>query len=229
MKELKRILKSIKPYEAVIYIIGYLSVLLSMLITRDGCLESIASLLFLTGVILNSKRSRVWFLISGVGMIIYSYAAFHNRFYSEIFINMFYMLPMQIYGFVNWGKAKEKNSVLEIVQLDAKRMALCILLCAAVSALYGYLLTFIGNAAPFAGAAGTVCSALAVMLAAKRVTQQFIFWMGNNVCIILMWVASLESNFSGLPIILVNTVFVVINFIGYLNWRKMYKSLKTEE
>ena len=106
MDGLKRILKSIKPHEAAIYILGYVLIAVSMVISRGGYLESAASLLFLTGVILNSKRSRAWFIISSLGMFIYSYLAFGNRFYSEIFINMFYMVPMQIIGFINGAKPK---------------------------------------------------------------------------------------------------------------------------
>ncbi|MBQ3378642.1 MAG: nicotinamide mononucleotide transporter [Clostridia bacterium] len=221
MKELERIIKSIRPHEAVIYIAGYALAFVSLIISRDGYLEFFASVLFLTGVVLNSKRSRMWFLISSAGMALYCISAFKNRFYSEIFIDLFYMVPMQIYGFINWGRSKKgEDDAIEPESLEKRKLALYVVLGAAAAAIYGYALTFLGNAAPFWGAAATVCSAIAVMLSAGRMIEQFFFWMANNLCIIAMWMLSLSESFAGLPLIFVNAVFVVINFLGYLNWRK---------
>ena len=120
MNELKRIIASIKPHEAVVYLIGYAAVIVSIFIANGAYIESAASLFFLTGTILNAKRSRAWFAFSSIGMILYSYVAFHNRFYSELIINAFYMVPMQIYGFINWGKSKEKRLIIEVETLPAK-------------------------------------------------------------------------------------------------------------
>jgi len=225
MNELKRIIASIKPHEAVVYLIGYAAVIVSIFIANGAYIESAASLFFLTGTILNAKRSRAWFAFSSIGMILYSYVAFHNRFYSELIINAFYMVPMQIYGFINWGKSKEKRLIIEVETLPAKKFILYLLCGAAVTLIYGWLLTFIGNSSPYIGAASTVCSALAVMFAARRIMHQFLFWIANNLCIIAMWILS-STSFSGLPIIVVNAVFVVMNAMAFATWRRLYYILK---
>ncbi|MBR2742615.1 MAG: nicotinamide mononucleotide transporter [Clostridia bacterium] len=224
MNELERIIKSIRPHEAVIYISGYVLSVVSLIISRSGYLEFAASVLFLTGVIFNSRRSRAWFLFSCAGMVFYCITAFHNRFYSEIFIDLFYMVPMQIYGFVNWGRSEKAEDLgIKVERLPVKRLFIYIAAGAGITLVYGYVLTLIGNAAPFAGAAATVCSAIAVMLSARRNLEQFFFWMGNNVCIIAMWLFSLSESLAGLPIIFANAVFVAINLTGFLNWRRQYK------
>ncbi len=221
MKELKRVLKSIRPHEAVIYIAGYALAVISLIVSRDGLFEFAAALLFLTGVIFNSKRSRAWFLISSAGMALYCIAAFGNRFYSEVIIDMFYMVPVQIYGFINWGRAEhDADNAVRVTHLPVGKLIIFIAAGAAVTVIYGYILTLIGNAAPYAGAAATVCSAIAVVLSARRAREQFFFWIGNNLSIIAMWLLSIHENPGGLSIIFANAVFVAINLMGFISWKR---------
>ena len=222
--EFERIIKSIKRHEMIIYITGYALVFASAFITR-GYIESLASFLFLSGVILNTKRVRAWFIASSLGMLIYSYIAFQNHFYSELLINLLYMLPMQIYGFISWGKSKQKHTTFEIISFDFKKMLIIFAVSSVAAALYGFLLTFINNESPYLCACATVCSAVAVMLAARKATQQFLFWVGNNVCLVLMWSQQVLGNISVMSLVLVNFIFIVTNLLGLHNWLKMQKNM----
>jgi nicotinamide riboside transporter PnuC len=145
-----------------------LVIILTFVIFKSGYLEFLISLLYLSGVMLNTKGIRFWFLFTALGVLIYSYVAFNNSFFSEVLINIFYMIPIQIWGFVKWNKDKEKNTDLKINSLSLKQSVFAGLFIIFITFCYGYFLLYIRNAIPFVSSFSTACSALGATFAAKK-------------------------------------------------------------
>lgn len=219
-------LKNLKKSEIALFFISYLILILTYVIFKTGILEFLASVFLLSGVILNTKGNRFLFVFSGIGGLIYSYVAYENKLYSEVIINIIYIIPIQIWGFIKWKKDNDKYLKLQIKSLEKRHFFYISIFLIALTLVYGYILLTINNALPFVSAFATGCYILGVTFAANRIKQQYIFWILNNLCLIIMWVYTLKQSTMQLPILILNIIFIALNIKGLKNWNDMYKRQK---
>lgn len=216
-------LKNISKLEKTLYILAYLVLIFIYIFFKSGTFEFLGSVFLLSGVILNTKGIRFWFLFSGIGVLIYSYVAFKNRLYSEVIINILYMTPVQIWGYIKWKKDNENNLNLQVKSLEKKHIIFIILFVISLTSIYGYFLLEINNTLPFLSAFATACSVLGATFAAKKIKQQFVFWILNNIALVIIWFYTLNGTTVQLPILIINIIFILININGLRFWDKMYK------
>jgi len=160
-----------------------------------------------------------------VGLVLvflYSILSFKNKYYGEVIIYVFIMLPLFISGIVSWLKNinKETNTVIENKLQKKECILFTIISIVLFVGLYN-LLKYFNTSQLFISTLSMVTSLFATYLIARRSKFGFLFYIGNDIILFILW---------GLPVIKGNLILIpmlfnpIINFIndsyGWKSWNK---------
>ena len=144
--------------------------------------------------------------------------AIEARYYMDTFINIYYILA-GIYGLYLWtSKRNKRKSSLRISMLSVPHFGLFLLAACLFSLPLGYVFhRYTNNSLPFVDAAVTIFAALATLMAAKKILQNWVLWVGIDVVWMLMY---LYKSYYILSFLF--AVYTVMSVLGYFRWKRQF-------
>ena len=191
------------------------------IIAPDSWYGIVAGIAGCISVVLTAKGRWMMYPIGFIQNFTYTVLAFQNKFYGEVFEQVFYVVTM-IWGMVAWAKNMTIN---EDGTQDVKTRKFSWLewvLTAAGVAVgtwgFGAWLNSIGAAQAYTDAATNVMALFAQILMVKRYREQWFLWLLIDLfCIKMWWVA---GNWSMVAMYVAWTANCVY---GWYNWTKLNK------
>ncbi|MFA7674229.1 MAG: nicotinamide riboside transporter PnuC [Clostridia bacterium] len=217
--------KGWNKYNYIFYIFSCVTLIIVTVIFRSSVLTLLASIIGLTSGMMNLKANKLCFLTYIVQAALYSYISFSNKFYGEAILAGLYLLPMYIYSAFRWIKKKPDNkddSDLKVYKLEAKYYIWIIVAGAVITGGYGYLLSVFNSSAPYLNSLGTFMCIAAAFLTAKRVKEQWYFWIGYSISLAIIWAGTLSVNMDQIALLVQIVLYMGINIGGLLRWNKLY-------
>ena len=137
-----------------------------------------------------------------------------------IMLNILYYLPMQFYGFYEWGK----NMNPDTHEVYKKKMSLrntVILLISVfvLTVLYGLFLQFLNGNLPFVDALSTVVAIIALYISIKMYTEQWLLWIIVNIVTVIMWIYALNNGNGSVVILIMTLIYLINSIIMYFKWK----------
>jgi nicotinamide mononucleotide transporter len=180
--------------------------------------EVFAVLLGMTYVILAAKESQWAWPFAFFSTLIYTILFWDGALISSSILNFYYM-AMAIYGFMLW-KEDEDGSRLSISTLALKQHFLLIASGLVGSVVLGYLSeTYLGARFAYLDAFVMVFSGIATWLMAKKVLENWFYWVIIDSTAIVLYFKS-----GYLATIVLFVLYVVLAFYGYASWRKRFNA-----
>ena len=191
------------------------------IIAPDSWYGIVAGIAGCISVVLTAKGRWMMYPIGFIQNFTYTVLAFQNKFYGEVFEQVFYVVTM-IWGMVAWAKNMTIN---EDGTQDVKTRKFgwleWVLTAAGVAVGtwgFGAWLNSIGAAQAYTDAATNVMALFAQILMVKRYREQWFLWLLIDLfCIKLWWVA---GNWSMVAMYIAWTVNCIY---GWVNWTKLSK------
>ena len=191
------------------------------IIAPDSWYGIVAGIAGCISVVLTAKGRWMMYPIGFIQNFTYTVLAFQNKFYGEVFEQVFYVVTM-IWGMVAWAKNMTVN---EDGTQDVKTRKFGWLewaLTAAGVAVgtwgFGAWLNSIGAAQAYTDAATNVMALFAQILMVKRYREQWFLWLLIDLfCIKMWWVA---GNWSMVAMYVAWTANCAY---GWYNWTKLNK------
>ena len=179
-------------------------------------IETIAVLFSIIYVILAAKNNIWCWLFGGISVILYIYICFIAELFAETALQIFYLF-MTVYGYYNWAK---KNKKTKIKQWHPTKHLLCILLGSFLMFLMGFLLTiYTSSKLPLVDSFTTVFSIIATYMVAKRILENWLYWIVINIASIYLYFnRNLELTS------LLFATYTIIAIFGYFHWLKKIKT-----
>jgi nicotinamide mononucleotide transporter len=198
------------------------AVALCCTVTTDNSILSF--LTFLTGmlcVVFAAKGIILTYYTGFINSLLYSYIAYTNGLFGEVYLNLFFYLPMNIIGIFLW-RNKLRNTIVAMRKL-ALIQTLSIVAGTLVSSfLLGYLLAL--NPAqntPYIDASTNILGVMATILMVMRYREQWLLYISLNILTILMWILrTVNEGNDGQMMIIMWSAFLVNSVYGYYNWSK---------
>ena len=195
------------------------------IIAPDSWYGIVAGIAGCISVVLTAKGRWMMYPIGFIQNFTYTVLAFQNKFYGEVFEQVFYVVTM-IWGMVAWAKNMTIN---EDGTQDVKTRKFGWLewaLTAAGVAVgtwgFGAWLSSIGAAQAYTDAATNVMALFAQILMVKRYREQWFLWLLIDLfCIKMWWVA---GNWSMVAMYVAWTANCAY---GWYNWTKLNKKETT--
>lgn len=191
----------------------------------------IASTFNVAAGLFNIKANKLYFVLGGVYTGFYLYIAFEAENYGE-FVFAIISLLLAIRTVWQWAHAKDvQQSGYEIRRIHPLALCAWTIPAAAVLVAYGFVLQALGSNLPFLNATCTVVSASAYLLTVRRVKEQWIVWLGNNVAYISLWAVTIAQQirlgtadpWANIPLVAQSGIYVILNIWGLISWTRMVK------
>lgn len=225
---MKKLFKNWSIFEIMLMTLSLLIVLVVGLIFESDMLTIMTSIVGIICALLLAKGLIIGQFFGIAIVVLYSILSYKNAFYGEMIIYLVIMLPMYIWGIVEWFK--HKNQETKSVQINSiKKKEWLIVSISSIVAFIGFyfLLKVLNTKELIVSTLSVVDNIFAVYLLARRSKYGFVSYIFNDLILIVLWgIPVIQGNLLLLPM-LVNPVVNLINDIyGVINWTKMQKQQK---
>lgn len=195
--------------------------ILVYVVAPDSWYGVVAGIAGCISVVLTAKGRWMMYPIGFIQNFTYTVLAFQNKFYGEVFEQIFYIVTM-IWGMVAWARNMHTNEDgTQDVNTRKFGLAEWLFTIAGVvigTWLFGRVLVALGAAQPYTDAATNVMALFAQILMVKRYREQWALWLLIDVfCIKMWWVA---GNWSMVAMYIAWTANCIY---GWMNWTKLNK------
>ena len=195
--------------------------ILVYVVAPDSWYGVVAGIAGCISVVLAAKGRWMMYPIGFIQNFTYTVLAFQNKFYGEVFEQIFYIVTM-IWGMVAWARNMHTNED-GTQDVNTRKFGMAEWLFTIVGVvigtwLFGRVLVAMGAAQPYTDAATNVMALFAQILMVKRYREQWVLWLLIDVfCIKMWWVA---GNWSMVAMYIAWTANCIY---GWMNWTKLNK------
>jgi nicotinamide mononucleotide transporter len=158
-------------------------------------------------------RQTIWCWPFALIAVVASIVEFYReRLFGDMALQVFYFFA-GVYGWIYWNKKKEENFAVQHIEL--RLVPLFLILTVLQTGLYYYLLVYFKGDRPFLDALLTACSLTTTYMMTRKYVENWLIWVGIDATYVLLYVLKEMWMFAVL-----NLIFTVIAFYGWLKWRK---------
>lgn len=212
-------------FEKMLVLLGILGVVIFGCIFKSAILAIILSTASIITAMLQAKGKIASQFTSIFVCLLYSYISYINKYYGEVIFYMIIMLPMSIGAIISWLTHKsDKTNSVEVNEIKLREWILIIIVSIlAFIGLYNLLEVF-DTSELLISTFSMIASSLAVYLLVRRSKYSFIFYILNDIILIILWgVPLISGNLLFVPLVIEQFVLLISDSYGTFNWNKMEK------
>ncbi|MBQ8200656.1 MAG: nicotinamide mononucleotide transporter [Clostridia bacterium] len=181
-----------------------------------------ASLIGVTALIFVAKGHALGQVLTIVFAVFYGIISWAFRYYGEMITYLGMTAPMAVVALVQWLRHPYGgSSEVAVRRLCAGQWLLLMILCAATTAGFYFILRWMGNAALLVSTVSVTTSFLASALTALRSPYYALAYAANDLVLIILWVMAAITDISGVPMAACFAMFFLNDMYGFVNWRRM--------
>lgn len=217
-----KLFKDWNLFEILLLFIGFLLVILASILSKSSFFAFIVSLLTIGCAIMQAKGKAISQLIGLIQCVLYTYLSFCNRFFGEVLINIFLMLPLYAVGVISWFFHTDQTTHTVIKREVSKKewLVLSFLSLGLSIGLY-FLLRYFHTDKLLVSTISMVFSLFATYLVSRRNKFGFLFYCLNDIVLCILWGSlALFTDFSLLPMLIMPMVLFVNDVYGWIMWNK---------
>jgi len=179
--------------------------------------EVLASVLGIGYIIFAAKESQWCWPLAFLSTLIYTVIFWKGQLPMQAMLNFYYM-AMAIYGYKLWQKQGKANQTTVINRLSwPQQFAFFILGSLLTFATANYLISIEASQSPYLDAGVTVFSVLNTILMARKVLQNWLYWIVIDAAAIVLYAQT-----GYYATIVMFTIYLVLALLGYISWMKLY-------
>ncbi|MDD3685184.1 MAG: nicotinamide riboside transporter PnuC [Bacteroidales bacterium] len=179
--------------------------------------ETVAAALGLIGIGLQIKQNPWYWLTAILMVLLYIYVFYVSGFYADMSFQ-FYYLVVSVYGWIHWVKSREKIELgkLEAFKLDRTQWVKWLGLSSVFFVIIYLILRYLTDSEiPMGDAFTTALSITATWLLARKVLENWLFWIVVNAVSTALYVYK-----EMYPSVVLFSVLTILAVLGYFKWRK---------
>lgn len=160
-----------------------------LLFTNHGTVEGfiMCSLAIMTVVLVLLNNSFTYILFILVSAI-YSHICYEHGLYGELIVNVIFIMPIQIVGYIHFKEGIVDHDVdIEVTPVSKKYYNLILIFVLGVTYLYSMFLDFLGDPHPLLDAMLTTVQIFATYYMLKGKGIQWLFWVMTNLLALFVW------------------------------------------
>ncbi len=195
------------------------------LFDREQYVTLAASVIGVTSLIFNAKGNPFGQILIIVFSLLYGYISYTFSYYGEMITNLGMTAPMAVVALVSWlrNPFNGNKAEVEVNHLKGKEVVLMLLLTAAVTAIFYFILAAFHTANLIPSTVSVTTSFLAVYLTFRRSAFFAVAYAANDIVLIVLWILAALSDISYVSVVICFVVFFVNDMYGFVNWSKMKK------
>lgn len=218
---IKNELSGWQKWEITWLLIATLGITTISIILNDDIISLIAAITGIICVILGGKGKLSNYFFGILHIIFYAFISFNSKYYGIVMLNLFYYLPMQFYGFHVWKKNMnpQTNEVFK-KSLSLKNTIILLITVLSLTIIYTLILQYLNGNLPFMDALSTIVAVVAIYIAIKRYSEQWLLWIIVNIVTVIMWTYAFINGTGHIAILIMSIIYLINSSIMYFKWKK---------
>lgn len=212
--------KGWKPLEVLWLFIAVATIIVLSIYWGDNPIGIISATTGVACVVCTGKGKLSAYVLGLINCVLYAYISYQQRYFGEVMLNLIYYVPMQFYGFKVWSQnMNETTHEVYKKQMPTKSRIVLFASVAAATAIYGLMLSFLGNTLPYVDSLSTVTSVVAMIISVKMHTEQWILWIIVDIVTVFMWsYAFFIQGSESIATLLMWSVYLLNAIFMYVKW-----------
>ena len=200
------------------------------LFDRESYLTLSASLIGVTSLIFNAKGNPFGQLLMVIFSILYGIISYSFAYYGEMITYLGMTGPMALFALISWLRNPFKGNKSEVAvnQISKKEAAFMIILTAAVTAIFYFILEYFNTANLLFSTVSVTTSFVAVYLTFRRSAYFALWYAANDIVLIILWSLAAATDISYLSVIICFVVFLFNDLYGFISWKRMSERQKSD-
>ncbi|MCL2846250.1 MAG: nicotinamide riboside transporter PnuC [Firmicutes bacterium] len=196
--------------------------------TGAGAIEILATTFGAIAAVLFAKARIEAYIAYVVSLVLYAIVAYTESVYGEIIFAVFVMLPITIYGIMNWGRHRRhddaKGSVALITNTSVREFGLIVGSQVVMGVGYFFLLRWLGTEFLVVSTITLVVGIVAEYLVARRSRWALYAHIVKELAAITLWAFVIAEGGTNVIVIILIPIFCIINdTYGAIQWRRLQK------
>lgn len=180
--------------------------------------EVFAAILGIGYVILAARESQWCWPLAFISTLIYTILFWEGQLPMQALMNFYYM-AMAIYGYLLWRRHGNAEDDLSITSWSIINQLQLIIVGGFIAYAVGlYLTQSATSQSPYLDASVTVFSVLNTWLMAKKVLQNWLYWIVIDSAAIVLYAQN-----GYYATIVMYSVYLILAVIGFISWQKLYR------
>jgi nicotinamide mononucleotide transporter len=180
--------------------------------------EIFAALLGMAYIIFAARESQWCWPIAFISTLIYTVLFWEGQLPMQALLNFYYM-GMAIYGYMLWRKHGVTEDKLAITSWPWTKQLTFLLIATVLSVITAYYLEVTETSQnPYLDASVTIFSVMNTWLMAKKVLQNWLYWVVIDGAAIVLYA---QSGYFATVILF--SVYTLLAIIGFISWQKLYR------
>lgn len=218
----KRIFKDWNLFELLLLMISMLTIIFSSIIVKSEILTITTSLFAVYCALLQAKGKVLSQFIGLIVVILYSIVSFKNRYYGEVIIYIFILFPLYTTGIISWIRNKNEDTDTVNKNIIHKKEWICLIIINIILfiVLY-YILKYFNTNQLLVSTMSMIASLNATYLIVRRNKYSFLFYILNDIILIILWgTPVIQGNLQLIPILIDPLVLVINDIYGWKKWNQ---------
>lgn len=205
----------------ILWIVSLVIVLVSNILPGQiDVVTLIATLLGATSLMFLAKGNAWTHILTTVFCILYGVVSYRYRYWGEIVTYLGMTMPMAIWSLITWLRNPSKEEgVVEIRHLTKKGWAGVFLFNVVVTMLFYFILSFLQTPNLVFSTLSIFTSFGAATLTMLRSSYYALWYAGNDIVLIILWIFASLENPIYIPMIANFGIFLVADLYGFWNWK----------
>lgn len=196
-----------------------------VLFDGENHIMPLACVLGATYLIFNAKGNPFGQLLLIVFSVLYGVISYSFSYYGEMVTYLGMSTPMAVLALISWlrNPYNGNRSEVQINTLRRPELLLMLVLTAAVTVLFYFILQYFNTANLLPSTLSVATSFIAVYLTLRRSRFFALAYAANDIVLIVLWSMASLSDITYLPVTVCFFMFLVNDLYAFLNWAKLYK------
>ena len=219
---MKKLFKDWTKFEIFLLLSSIAIIIFSGVFCKSTILTIICSITGILCALMQAKGKIMSQFIGLVLVVLYSILSFENKYYGEVLIYIFIMLPLFVSGIISWIKNvdKETNIVNENELSKKEWIILTTISIILFIGLY-YLLKYFNTSQLFVSTLSMVTSLFATYLVARRSKYGFLFYIGNDIILFILWgMPVIYGQLILIPMLISPLIYFINDSYGWISWNR---------
>lgn len=220
MKVVKVVLTYFKPYEWALLIVSlFASIFFYFYFHSTQYLYLLGSLVGFFAILFAAKGSPVGPFLMVVFSIFYGIVSYTYRYYGEMITYLGMTGLIALISFITWilHPSKERG-VVETRKISWKEFAIINGISAVVTAAFYFILKALGTNNLIISTVSVFTSFTAVVFELRRSKYYSLFYMANDIVLIVMWSLAAQDNPEYFSLVICFAAFFINDVYGFISW-----------
>jgi len=219
---MKKLFKDWTKFEIGLLLTSIIVVIVSGLFAKSNLLVIMSSVAGVSCALTQAKGKVISQFIGLIVVGLYSTVSFQNRYYGEVLIYVFIMLPLFVGGIISWIRNVNKDTdTVNKNELKLKEwIFLSVIAIVMFIGLY-CLLRYFNTDQLLVSTLSMITVLFATYLVARRSKYGFLFYMSNDIILIILWgLPIVYGNFALIPMVCEPIINLINDTYGWRSWNK---------